>query len=69
MSKRISKRKIKSFIKWAEEKLSDKEKEVEEMQNENEKSNSMLYDLTEEYLREERLRGQIDAAYYILKNC
>ena len=67
--KNISKREIKSYIKGLENELDRKSKEITEMQDENEKSDIMLYDLTDSYLMEENLQGQLKAAKYILNNC
>lgn len=74
MSKRISINDIKSHIKYLEKELQEKSAEIEEYNKENEeysKENKygLLYDLTEEYLREENLKGQIQASKYILNNC
>lgn len=69
MSRRISINDIKSYIKYLEKKLEEKSAEIVEMQNENEKSKMQLYDLTDSYLMEENLEGQIKAAKYILNNC
>lgn len=66
MYKPISKRKIKSFIKSLEEKLKEKEEEIERYQKENENAKTILYDLKEQYLLEERIRGRIESAKYIL---
>lgn len=67
--KNISKRNIKLYIKWLENKLKEMEQDTIRMQDENEKSNIMLYDLKDRYLDEENLRGQIKAAKYILYCC
>ena len=67
--KNISKREIKSYIKWLEKELNRKSQEIIEMQKENEKANMQLYDLTDSYLMEENLQGQLKAAKYILNNC
>ena len=69
MGKRISKRQIKSYIKYLEEKLEKKSEEIKEMQEENNESKILIYGLREEYLVEERLKGAIESAYYILNNC
>ena len=39
------------------------------MADENAKNKYFLYDLTEHYYIEERVRGNIEAAKYILNNC
>ena len=67
--KNISKRAIKLYIKWLEEELSRKSKEIVEMQKENDEAGMQLYDLTDSYLMEENLQGQIKAANYILHCC
>lgn len=67
--KNISKREIKSYIKWIEKELDRKSKEIIQMQNENEEAKMQLYDLTDSYLIEENLNGQLKAAKYILNNC
>ena len=67
--KNISKREIKSYIKWLEKELDRKSKEIIEMQVENDKANMQLYDLTDLYLMEENLQGQLKAANYILHCC
>ena len=74
MSKRISINDIKTYIKLLEKKLAEKSAEIEKYNKENEDYSKeykygLLYDLTEEYLREENLKGQIQAAKYILNNC
>lgn len=69
MGTRISKREIKSYIKYLEEKLEKKSEEIKEMEEENNESAFLIYDLTEEYLVEEKLKGAIESAYYILKQC
>lgn len=69
MSSRISKRKIKKYIEYLKEKLKDLEREGKKMLDENNKTDKLIYDLTDHYLNEENLRGQIRAAYYILNNC
>ena len=66
---RISKRNIKSYIKYYEQKLTEKEAETAQLQKENDESKYVLYDLTEQYLAEERIRGMLDAAKFILYNC
>lgn len=66
---RISKRNIKSYIKYYEQKLAEKEAETAQLQKENDESKYVLYDLTEQYLAEERIRGTLDAAKFILYNC
>lgn len=38
-------------------------------EEENEKKNFKIYDLTELYESQAELRGQIRAGYYILNNC
>lgn len=68
MYKSISKRKIKSYINSLEKKLKEIEEETQKCQMENENSKIMLYDLTEQYLLEERISGKIESAKYIL-NC
>ena len=67
--KHISKQEIKAYIKYCEKKLKEMEEDTIKMQNENEKSKQILNDLTERYLDEENLRGQIKAANYILHCC
>lgn len=69
MGSRISINYIKKYIKYWEEELKKMEKETNEMITYNEKSNQPVYDLTEQYLREENLRGRIRAGYCILNNC
>lgn len=69
MSYRISKRNIKSFIEYYQRKLAEKEAETARLQKENDESKYVLYDLTEQYLAEERIRGMLDAASFILYNC
>lgn len=69
MYKRISKRKIKGYIDFLELELKRLEREGEIMQEENDKSKFLIYDLTEHYLKEEHIRGQIEAAKYILNCC
>ena len=39
------------------------------MQDENEVSGLLIYDITDSYLLEEHIKGQIAAATYILNNC
>lgn len=68
MSNRISKRAIKRFIKFYEEKLKELETDGERMQKENNESKYLIYDLTDHYLNEERTRGMIEAAKHILNN-
>ena len=67
--KNISKRNIKSYIKFLEKELSRKSKEIVDMQKENDEAGMQLYDLTDSYLMEENLQGQIKAAKYILYRC
>lgn len=67
--KNISKRNIKSYIKFLEKELSRKSKEIVDMQKENDEAGMQLYDLTDSYLMEENLQGQIKAAKYILYCC
>ena len=67
--KNISKRKIKRYIKWLEKELNRKSEEIVEMQKENDNAGMQLYDLTDSYLMEENLNGQLKAANYILNNC
>lgn len=69
MPSRISKRKIKEYIKFCEKKLEKLEKEGQLLFEENMKQDIFKYDLTDHYLNEENYRGQIKAAYYILNNC
>ena len=69
MGKTISKRQIKSYIKYLEEELKEKSEEIKEMVEANEESEFLIYDLQEEYLIEEKLKGAIGSAYYILNNC
>lgn len=67
--KHISKRKIKKYIENLEkikEKVSDS---INRAQKENKESEIQLYDLTDQYLLESRIEGQIFAATYILNNC
>jgi len=67
--KNISKRNIKAYIKWLEKELNRKSQEIIEMQKENDEAKMQLYDLTDSYLMEENLQGQIKAAKYILYCC
>lgn len=73
--KNISKRKVKNYINYIEKQLEDKRNEIMQYNKENEEFEKkhpyggLLYDLTEEYLREENLQGQLLAAKYILHNC
>lgn len=69
MYKRISKRKIKKYIDFLKLKLQELEEKGKFMQEENEASGHLIYDLTDHYLNEERVRGSIKAANYILHNC
>ena len=69
MYKRISKREIKEYIDFLELKLQKLEEKGKFMQAANEVSNHLIYDLTDHYLNEERVRGKIEAANYILYNC
>ena len=47
----------------------EKQAETAQLQKENDESKYGLYDLTEQYLAEERIRGILDAAKFILYNC
>lgn len=69
MYKRISKRKIKGYIDFLELELKRLEREGEILQAENEKEDLEICDLTDHYLNEERTRGRIEAAKYILHCC
>ena len=66
---RIKKKNIKKYIQSCKHKLKKLEKEIIKMQNENEESGLLVYDITDSYLLEEHIRGQIAAAVYILNNC
>lgn len=69
MSKRISKRAIKKLIESYENHLKELEAETQQLQKENDESKYLLYDLTENYLNEEKIRGKIEASKYILNHC
>lgn len=69
MTNRISKRKIKEYIKWLEKKYEERSKEVEECQKINDNEESMIYDLRESYEDLAEYQGAIRASYYILNNC
>ena len=66
---RIKKSNIEKYIQSCKRRLKALEKEIVRMQNENEETNMLMYDITDSYLLEENLRGQIAAAKYILNNC
>ena len=68
---RIKRENIKKYIRHCKCELKKIEKNIVEMQNENEneKFGLLIYDLTDTYLTEENYRGQILAATYILNNC
>lgn len=68
-TKRIKKQNIKEYLRACKHRLKELEKEIVSMQNENEASGLLLYDITDSYLLEEHIRGQIAAATYILNNC
>lgn len=73
--KNISKKCVKHYIKSLEKQLEDKGNEIIQYNKENEEFlkrhpySGLLHDLTEEYLREANLQGQLTAAKYILHNC
>lgn len=69
MANRISKRKIKEYIKWLEEKYEENSREVEERQKINDNEETMIYDLRESYETLANYQGAIRASYYILNNC
>lgn len=69
MSSRISIKFIKKYIKYWEEELEKTEKETIKMVEENEKAKQLVYEMADQYLREENLRGRIRAGYCILNNC
>lgn len=66
---RIKKENIKQYLRACKHRLKELEKEIVVMQNENENSGLLVYDITDSYLREEHIKGQIAAATYILNNC
>ena len=66
---RIKKQNIKEYIQACKHRLKELEKEIIKMQDENETSGLLVYDITDSYLLEEHIKGQIAAATYILNNC
>lgn len=69
MTNRISKRKIKKYIKWLEEEYEKRSKKLERLQKINDKEEAMYYDLREDYERLAEYKGEIRASIYILNNC
>lgn len=65
----ISKSNIKLYIKDCKKELVELEKEINRKKRINRKVNEEIYDLAENYLKEENLKGQIKAAKYILYWC
>jgi len=71
MSKAISKKKIKEYKKWLEEKLTKLYKESTKLERIQEKDETAFYGetLQELYYQQEKLSGEIRACTYILNNC
>lgn len=65
----MRKQNVKEYIECCEEELKELEKRGERYRKQNEKNTVDFIDLTDHYLAEERLRGQIAAAKHILNNC
>lgn len=64
----MKKQEIRDYIKWLKKELNRLEKEGQRLLNENLKANREYIDLTDHYLNEENIRGQLKAANYILNN-
>lgn len=64
----MKKQEIRDYIKWLKKELNRLEKEGQRLLNENLKADRVYIDLTDHYLNEENIRGQLKAANYILNN-
>lgn len=64
----MKKQEIRDYIKWLKKELNRLEKEGQRLLNENSKADRIYIDLTDHYLNEENIRGQLKAANYILNN-
>lgn len=64
----MKKQEIRDYIKWLKKELNRLEKEGQRLLNENLKADREYIDLTDHYLNEENIRGQLKAANYILNN-
>lgn len=64
----MKKQEIRDYIKWLKKELNRLEKEGQRLLNENLKADRIYIDLTDHYLNEENIRGQLKAANYILNN-
>lgn len=64
----MKKQEIRDYIKWLKKELNRLEKEGQRLLNENLKDDTVYIDLTDHYLNEENIRGQLKAANYILNN-
>lgn len=64
----MKKQEIRDYIKWLKKELNRLEKEGQRLLNENLKADREYIDLTNHYLNEENIRGQLKAANYILNN-
>lgn len=64
----MKKQEIRDYIKWLKKELNRLEKEGQRLLNKNLKADREYIDLTDHYLNEENIRGQLKAANYILNN-